>query len=49
MICALNEIPTAYIKLKESKNFIKNLEDKTSYIKYKEAIRVLRKVNFSAD
>jgi len=49
MICALNEIPKAYSRLKESKIFLKNLEDKTSYIKYKEAIRVLRKVNFSAN
>jgi len=49
MICALNEIPKAYSRLKESKIFLKKLEDKTSYIKYKEAIRVLRKVNFSAN
>ena len=49
MICALNEIPKAYSKLKESKTYLKKLEDKTSYIRYKEAIRVLRKVNFSAN
>ena len=49
MICALNEIPKAYSRLKESKIFLKKLEDKTSYIKYKEAIRVLRKVNFSTN
>jgi hypothetical protein len=46
MICVLNEIPNAFSKLKDSKNYIKNLEDKTSYIKYKEAVRVLRKVNY---
>ena len=34
------------IKFYNSKNYIKNLEDKTSYIKYKEAVRVLRKVNY---
>jgi hypothetical protein len=46
MICVLNGIPNAYLRLKESKQYLKNLDDKTSYIKYKEAVRVLRKVNF---
>jgi len=46
MICVLNEIPKALIKLKEAKLYLKNLEDKTSYIKYKEAVRILRKVNY---
>ena len=46
MICVFNEIPTAFLKLKESKQYLKTLEDKTSYIKYKEAVRVLRKVNY---
>ena len=46
MICVFNEIPTAFLKLKESKQHLKTLEDKTSYIKYKEAVRVLRKVNY---
>lgn len=46
MICVFNEIPNAFLKLKESKQYLKNLEDKTSYIKYKEAVRVLRKVNY---
>ncbi|UMB59800.1 ATP-binding protein [Lutibacter sp. A80] len=46
LICVLNEIPNAYLKLKESKSYLKNLEDKTSYIKYKEAVRILRKVNY---
>ena len=45
MICVLNEIPNALEKLKESKLYLKSLNDKTSYIRYKEAIRVLRKVN----
>ncbi|SFS39966.1 ATP-binding protein [Lutibacter maritimus] len=46
MICVFNGIPNAYLRLKESKQYLKNLDDKTSYIKYKEAVRVLRKVNF---
>lgn len=49
LICALNEIPNAFSKLKESKNYLKNLDDKTSYINYKEAVRILRKVNFQND
>jgi len=49
LICVLNEIPNAFSKLKESKNYLKNLEDKTSYINYKEAVRVLRKVNYQGN
>ncbi|MBI9041050.1 ATP-binding protein [Lutibacter sp.] len=45
MICVLNGISNAFLKLKESKQYLKKLEDKTSYIKYKEAVRVLRKVS----
>jgi len=45
LICVLNEIPNAILRLKECKVYLRNLEDKTSYIKYKEAVRVLRKVN----
>jgi hypothetical protein len=45
MICVLNGISNALLKLKESKQYLKNLEDKTGYIKYKEAVRVLRKVS----
>lgn len=44
MICALNNVGNAPLKLKETKPYLKNLEDKTAYIKYKEAVRVLRKV-----
>lgn len=46
MICVLNEIPKAYSKLLETKKYLKNLEDKSTYIKYKEAVRILRKVNY---
>ncbi|MDO9275471.1 MAG: ATP-binding protein [Lutibacter sp.] len=47
LICILNNIPNAFIRLKESELPLKNLEDKTGYIKYKEAIRILRKVKYS--
>jgi hypothetical protein len=47
LICVLNKIPNAYVKLKESELLLKNLEDKTGYIKYKEAVRILRKVKYS--
>ena len=46
LICVLNDIPNAFLKLKESKPFLKQLDNKISYIKYKEAVRVLRKVNY---
>lgn len=46
LICVLNEIPTALTNLKSAKVFLKNLEDKTGYIKFKEAMRVLRKVKY---
>jgi hypothetical protein len=44
LICALNDFKQAKTKLKEIKNYVKELEDKSAYIKYKEAMRVLRKV-----
>ncbi len=44
LICALNNFEDALQKLKESRNFLRKLEDKSAYIKYKEAVRVLRKV-----
>ena len=47
LICVLNDIPNAYGKLLESRQYLKKMEDKNSYIKYKEAVRVLRKVNYS--
>jgi len=46
MICVLNKIPNATLKLKEAKSYLRNLEDKTSYIKYKEAVRILRKIKY---
>ena len=46
MVCVLNDIPNAYTKLTESKQLLKNLDDKTAYIRYKEAVRILRKVRY---
>lgn len=46
LICILNAIPKAFIKFKEAKPVLKSLEDKTVYISYKEAARILRKVNY---
>ncbi len=46
LICVLNEIPKSFVKLKETKAYLKKLKNKTGYIKYKEAVRVLRKVNY---
>ena len=47
LICYLNGFLDAPQQLKKIKNYIKNLEDKTTYIKYKEAMRVLRKVRYN--
>ncbi|AZJ32979.1 Putative DNA-binding domain-containing protein [Tenacibaculum mesophilum] len=46
LICYLNGFEIAPLQLKKAKNYIKNLEDKTTYIKYKEAMRVIRKVKY---
>ena len=46
LICVLNDIPNAYEKLLESKPILKTLKDESSYIKYKEAVRVLRKIKY---
>ncbi|WBX76637.1 ATP-binding protein [Tenacibaculum ovolyticum] len=47
LICYLNGFLEAPQQLKKAKNYIKSLENKTTYIKYKEAIRVIRKVRYS--
>ncbi|OCK43531.1 AAA family ATPase [Tenacibaculum soleae] len=47
LICYLNGFLEAPKQLKKAKTYIKNLEKKTTYIKYKEAIRVLRKVKYN--
>ena len=47
LICYLNGFLEAPKQLKKAKTYIKNLTDKTTYIKYKEAMRVLRKVKYN--
>ena len=47
LICYLHGFLEVADQLKKAKNYIKNLEDKTTYIKYKEAIRVIRKVKYN--
>lgn len=47
MLCVLNDIPSAYTKLIASKNHLKKRADKSIYINYKEAVRVLRKVKYN--
>ena len=44
LICALNNFEEATKKLNEVRSLLRNLEDKSAYIKYKEAVRVLRKI-----
>lgn len=46
LICTLNEIPSAFEKLNDIKKLLRNLENKNSYVKYKEAVRILRKVKY---
>lgn len=47
LICSLHGYEDAGEHLKKAKDYIKNIEDKTTYVKYKEAIRVLRKVKYA--
>ncbi len=47
LICYLNGYLNVAEQLKKAKNYIKNLEDKTTYIKYKEAMRIIRKVKYN--
>jgi len=46
LLCFLHGYSDSGDQLKKAKNYIKNIEDKTTYVKYKEAIRVLRKVKY---
>jgi hypothetical protein len=46
LICYLNGFLDAKSQLEKAKNYIRSLEDKTTYIKYKDVIRVLRKVKY---
>jgi hypothetical protein len=47
LICFLNGCIDASNQLRKAKNYMRNLEDKTTYIKYKEALRVIRKVKYN--
>ena len=47
LICFLNGFLDAAEQLKKAKIYIKSLEDKTTYLKYKEALRVIRKVKYN--
>lgn len=47
LICYLHGFLEVAEQLKKAKNYIKNLEDKSTYIKYKEAMRIIRKVKYS--
>ena len=46
LICYLNGFIDAKDQLKKAKIYIKGFDDKTTYIKYKEVMRVLRKVEY---
>ena len=47
LICFLHGYLDAVEQLKKAKEYIKKIDDKTTYIKYKEALRVLRKVKYN--
>ncbi len=47
LLCYLNGFLDAPDLLRKAKNYIKNLENKTTYVKYKEAMRVIRKVKYN--
>jgi uncharacterized protein YnzC (UPF0291/DUF896 family) len=46
LICILNNIPKAYENLNILAPFLKSRKDKSAYIKYKEANRILRKIKY---
>lgn len=46
LICYLNGFVDAKERLEKAQKYIKNLDDKTTYIKYKDTIRILRKVKY---
>ena len=47
LICYLHGFLDAAEQLKKVKNYIRNLTDKTTYINYKEALRIIRKVQYN--
>ncbi|MFY0628812.1 MAG: ATP-binding protein [Flavobacteriaceae bacterium] len=46
LICFLHGYLDSGEQLRKAKGYIKSIEDKTAYVKYKEAMRVLRKVKY---
>ncbi|MDX6745432.1 ATP-binding protein [Polaribacter sp. PL03] len=46
LICYLHGFLDAEEFLKKAKDYIKNLEDKSTYLKYKETLRIIRKVKY---
>ena len=47
LICYLHGYIDAPVQLRKAKEYIKKSSDKTTYVKYKEAMRVLRKVKYN--
>lgn len=47
LICYLHGYTDSVEQLRKAKNYIKKIEDKTTYIKYKEAMRLLRKIKYN--
>jgi hypothetical protein len=47
LLCYLNGFSEAIKQLKKIKNYLKNNQDKITYIKYKEAMRIIRKVKYN--
>tara|TARA_B100000795_G_scaffold268213_1_gene254729 strand:- start:2164 stop:3303 length:1140 start_codon:yes stop_codon:yes gene_type:complete len=47
LLCFLHGYTDAVVQLRKAKGYIKSIEDKTTYIKYKEAMRAFRKVKYS--
>lgn len=47
LICFLHGHLEAAEQLRKAKDYIKSIENKTTYVKYKEAMRVVRKVKYS--
>lgn len=46
LICSINGFNLAKEQLKKASPFLKQMEDKTAYIQYKEALRLLRKIKY---
>ena len=45
-MCYLHGFLEVAKQLKKAKNYIKDFTDETTYLKYKEALRVIRKVKY---